>query len=178
MTTKQKYDDVEEYAERFKIGSDFITLIDDIDKVIQYNKGIISVLRLNTNIWHVCQGALFDILEMYNLEPIGETSESMFVLPKNGIIDTGDSLIGKVADIVDLFKSKMIDNIRNIDLFGADFDCDGVELAQMEIDNALDLINGLYQDIITENIYKNTIVEIVENPMGGYNYEILESEER
>lgn len=58
------------------------------------------------------------------------------------------------------------------------FDCDGVELAQMEIDNALDLINGLYQDIITENIYKNTIVEIVENPMGGYNYEILESEER
>lgn len=168
----------EEYAERFEIGSDFITLIDDIDKVIQYNKGIISVLRLNTNIWHVCQGALFDILEMYNLEPIGETSESMFVLPKNGIIDTGDSLIGKVADIVDLFKSKMIDNIRNIDLFGADFDCDGVELAQMEIDNALDLINGLYQDIITENIYKNTIVEIVENPMSGYNYEILESEER
>lgn len=80
----------DEYEERFNCGGDFECLMEQIDKVINYvNNGCIGELRLNDNMWYICQETLYNILDLYGLELEMEYkhSENTLVLKKeNGNI--------------------------------------------------------------------------------------------
>ena len=61
-------------------------LFEDIDKMLEYvENGYKGELRVNSNMWWVLQETLFKVLELYNLELIGEekVSENELVVPKN-----------------------------------------------------------------------------------------------
>lgn len=98
----------EEYYMRYdtKYGmEDFSILMDDIDKVLEYVKnGYKGELRLNRNIWYVCQDALFDILDLYDLDLEEEykVSESSLVIPKRQQLRAND-LNGKYISLYELY---------------------------------------------------------------------------
>ena len=59
-------------------------LFEDIDKMLEYvENGCKGELRVNSNIWWVLQETLFKVLELYDLQLIGEekVSENELVVP-------------------------------------------------------------------------------------------------
>lgn len=77
----------EEYQDRFECGGDFEILTECIDKTLEYVKDDYQgELRLNTNIWWVCQETLVRILSLFGLRLIGEerVSEAELVVRTDG----------------------------------------------------------------------------------------------
>ena len=98
----------EEYYMRYDFQGgmeDFSILMDDIDKVLEYVKNDCKgELRINRNIWYICQDALFDILDLYDLDLEEEykVSESSLVIPKGQQLKAND-LNGKYISLYELF---------------------------------------------------------------------------
>lgn len=88
------------------------------------------------------------------------------------IINNGEEIIGKVSEVIEYFKNEMIRQIKEINIFGEYIECNDIEDKQNNLDLILDLINGLYQDYITEIIEDDTLIKVIFNPMGAYQYTI------
>lgn len=88
------------------------------------------------------------------------------------IINNGEEIIGKVSEVIEYFKDEMIRQIKEINIFGEYIECNDIEDKQNNLDLILDLINGLYQDYITEIIKDDTLIKVIFNPMGAYQYTI------
>lgn len=84
-----------------------------------------------------------------------------------------DEIIGRIEDIVRYFKDELIRQINEIDMRDEYFESNGVENIQDNADNILELINGIYQDYITEKVNYDTPIRVYYHPMGAYQYEIL-----
>jgi hypothetical protein len=83
----------------------------------------------------------------------------------NKEVSTKDYIItilyeGKVLEVVDDIKKEITKEIKNIELNNEDFDCDGVEQTQSIVNDYLELINTIYQDLITEYIDRNDKIYI------------------
>lgn len=88
------------------------------------------------------------------------------------IINNGEEIIGKVSEVIEYFKDEMIKQIKRINIFGEYIECNDIEDRQNNLDLILDLINGLYQDYITETIEDDTLIKVILNSMGVYQYTI------
>lgn len=94
------------------------------------------------------------------------------------IIDNGEEIIGKVSEIVKYIKKELGTQLEKVDLFDSSSECDSIECVKNNFDLWLELLNGLYQDIITDYLKEDTMIKITYNPMGAYNYEVLLSEDK
>lgn len=85
--------------------------------------------------------------------------------------------IGKVLKVVEQMKEEMIYQIKMIKLDDTDFETSEVENI---LDNEvlyLECINGIYQDLITDNLSRNDEIGIYYNPMGNLYYERIGDED-
>lgn len=94
------------------------------------------------------------------------------------IIDNGEEIIGKVSEIVKYIKQELGTQLEKVDLFDSSSECESIECVKNNFDLWLELLNGLYQDIITDYIKEDTMIKITYNPMGAYDYEVLVSEDK
>lgn len=79
---------------------------------------------------------------------------------------------GKTLKVIEDLKNEIIYQVKMIKLDDKDFDTDEVELIKMNIEEHLDIINGIYQDLIIGHITRDTEIEVKENYMGELYYEI------
>lgn len=84
---------------------------------------------------------------------------------------------GKPLKVVEDIKKEIIHQVKMIKLDDEDFETNEVENIQYNIDEYLQVINGIYQDLIIEYIDKDTTIIVVES-MGqiGYDKESVEYE--
>lgn len=77
---------------------------------------------------------------------------------------------GKPLQVVEKLKKEIIKETKNIKLNDYNFECNGVEEIQRDINDYLEVINGIYQDLLTEYIYSNSIIYVFEedNEKLGY----------
>lgn len=75
--------------------------------------------------------------------------------------------------VVEQLKEEIIKEIKKIKLDDYYFECNGVEEIQDNINTYLEIINGIYQDLIIEYIDYNSIICISKGLNGeiGYNKE-------
>lgn len=92
------------------------------------------------------------------------------------IVENDDEIIGKVKDVIDYFKKEMLHQIKEIDIFDDNVDCSYIEDVEDNLHLISELINGLYQDYIMEILSEETLIKVVFNPMGAYQYAIYEEE--
>lgn len=78
---------------------------------------------------------------------------------------------GKPLQVVEKLKKEIINEIKNIKLDDEDFECNGVEEIQRYINDYLEIINGIYQDLITEYIDNNSIVCVIRDLNGEIGYD-------
>lgn len=84
---------------------------------------------------------------------------------------------GKPLKVVEEMKKEMIYQIKMIKLDDKDFETNEVENI---LDNEvlyLECINGIYQDLITDNLNRNDEIGIYYNPMGNLYYEKIGDED-
>ena len=84
---------------------------------------------------------------------------------------------GKPLKVVEQMKKEMIYQIKMIKLDNTDFETNEVENI---LDNEvlyLECINGIYQDLITDNLNRNDEIGIYYNPMGNLYYEKIGDED-
>lgn len=80
---------------------------------------------------------------------------------------------GKPLQVVEKLKKEIINETKNIKLDDEDFECNGVEEIQRYINDYLEIINGIYQDLITEYIDNNSIVCVIRDLNGEIGYDKL-----
>lgn len=78
---------------------------------------------------------------------------------------------GKPLQVVEKLKKEIIKETKNIKLNDYYFECNGVEEIQKDINMYLEVINGIYQDLIIEYLDKNSIVVVVKNESGEILYD-------
>ena len=78
---------------------------------------------------------------------------------------------GKPLQVVEKLKKEIINETKNIKLDDEDFECNGVEEIQRDIDDYLEVINGIYQDLIIEYINKNSIICVIRDDNGEIGYD-------
>lgn len=78
---------------------------------------------------------------------------------------------GKPLQVVEKLKKEIIKETKNIKLNDYYFECNGVEEIQRDIDIYLEIINGIYQDLITEYIYENSVVGVFQDINGEIGYD-------
>ena len=78
---------------------------------------------------------------------------------------------GKPLQVVEKLKKEIIKETKNIKLDDYYFECNGVEEIQRDIDDYLEVINGIYQDLIIEYINKNSIICVIRNNNGEIGYD-------
>lgn len=78
---------------------------------------------------------------------------------------------GKPLQVVEKLKKEIINETKNIKLDDEDFECNGVEEIQRDIDIYLEIINGIYQDLITEYIDENSVVGVFQDINGEIGYD-------
>lgn len=83
---------------------------------------------------------------------------------------SSEEITGKVKDIQEYWKKELVHRINDIDILDSDFECEGVEIVQNDINEILNMINGIYQDLIIGHINKDTIIECFYHPMGAWEY--------
>ena len=74
-------------------------LFEDIDKMLEYvENGYKGELRVNSNMWWVLQETLFKVLELYELELIGEekVSENELVVPISRVGNIKEKVFNKM----------------------------------------------------------------------------------
>ena len=84
---------------------------------------------------------------------------------------------GKPLQVVEKLKKEIINETKNIQLNDEDFECNGVEEIQRDINDYLEIINGIYQDLITEYIYNNSIVCVIRDKNGEIGYDKVGDDE-
>ncbi len=82
------------------------------------------------------------------------------------ILAIDDYAVGLVQDIIITFKARLKYLIE-------DMNEDNSDEIRTEISENIELINGLYQDVITNKIYFNTLIKVYYTGMGKYNYHVL-----
>lgn len=87
-----------------------------------------------------------------------------------------DERTGRVEHIIKYFKKEIIGQINKIDIRDENLECEGIEVIQDNIDNILELINGIYQDYITGEVGYDTPIKVYRNSMGAYQYEKLKED--
>lgn len=92
-------------------------------------------------------------------------------------MEQNESIIGTIEIITKYFKEELISQISNINLFDNELDCDGIENIQDNANMIMELLNGIYQDIITGVLCKEDRIKVCYNPMGAYYYEKFEESE-
>lgn len=80
-------------------------------------------------------------------------------------------VIGTTKTIIQFIKDDLIRQIKDIDLFDKDLECNGIENLQDNLTLLTELLNGLYQDIINGVLNENDKIKVSYNPMGAYYYE-------
>lgn len=80
-------------------------------------------------------------------------------------------LRGKPLQVVEKLKKEIIKETKNIKLDDYYFECNGVEEIQKDINMYLEIINGIYQDLIIEYLDKNSVVVVVKNENGEILYD-------
>ena len=84
---------------------------------------------------------------------------------------------GKPLQVVEKLKKEIINETKNIQLNDEDFECNGVEEIQRDINDYLEIINGIYQDLITEYIDNNSIVCVIRDKNGEIGYDKVGDDE-
>lgn len=78
---------------------------------------------------------------------------------------------GKPLQVVEKLKKEIIKETKNIKLNDYNFECNGVEEIQRDINDYLEVINGIYQDLLTEYIYSNFVIYVCEDDNGKLGYD-------
>lgn len=84
-------------------------LFEDIDKMLEYvENGYKGELRVNSNMWWVLQETLFKVLELYDLELIGEekVSENELVVPISRVGNIKEKVFNKNDTINEINNKK------------------------------------------------------------------------
>lgn len=84
---------------------------------------------------------------------------------------------GKPLQVVKKLKKEIIKETKNIKLDDKNFECNGVEEIQRDINDYLEVINGIYQDLIIEYINKNSIICVIRDKNGNIGYDKVGDEE-
>lgn len=84
---------------------------------------------------------------------------------------------GKSLKVVEQIKKEIIKEIKNIKLDDKNFDCNDVEEISRDINDYLEIINGIYQDLITEYIDNNSIVCVIRDINGEIGYDKVGDDE-
>lgn len=78
---------------------------------------------------------------------------------------------GKALKVVEQIKKEIIKETKNIKLDDENFECNGVEEISRDINDYLEVINGIYQDLITEYIDNNSVVCVIRDNNGEIGYD-------
>lgn len=78
---------------------------------------------------------------------------------------------GKPLKVVEEMKKEMIYQIKMIKLDDKNFETNEVENIQHNMNMYLEVINGIYQDLIIEYIDKNTNILVAEDSHGKLSYD-------
>lgn len=78
---------------------------------------------------------------------------------------------GKPLQVVEKLKKEIINETKNIKLDDEDFECNGVEEIKEIIDIYLEIINGIYQDLLIEYIDENSIICVIKDSNGEIGYD-------
>lgn len=90
-----------------------------------------------------------------------------FDIKKYNVLEINECLIGQAKDIILAMKEKAKDIINNMDT-------DTSDVNSNEVNEVLELVNGIYQDIITDKLYFNSLIKVYYSGMGQYRYHLLE----
>ena len=78
---------------------------------------------------------------------------------------------GKTLKVVEQIKKEIIKETKNIKLDDENFECEGVEEIKEIIDIYLEIINGIYQDLLIEYIDNNSIICVIQDSNGEIGYD-------
>lgn len=78
---------------------------------------------------------------------------------------------GKALKVVEQIKKEIIKETKNIKLDDENFECEGVEEIKEIIDIYLEIINGIYQDLLIEYIDNNSIICVIQDINGEIGYD-------
>lgn len=78
---------------------------------------------------------------------------------------------GKPLQVVEKLKKEIINETKNIKLDDEDFECNGVEEIKEIVDIYLEIINGIYQDLLIEYIDNNSIICVIKDSNGEIGYD-------
>ena len=78
---------------------------------------------------------------------------------------------GKALKVVEQMKKEIIKETKNIKLDDENFECNGVEEIKEIIDIYLEIINGIYQDLLIEYIDDNSIICVIKDSNGEIGYD-------
>lgn len=78
---------------------------------------------------------------------------------------------GKALKVVEQIKKEIIKETKNIKLDDENFECEGVEEIKEIIDIYLEIINGIYQDLLIEYIDENSIICVIKDSNGEIGYD-------
>ena len=78
---------------------------------------------------------------------------------------------GKPLQVVEKLKKEIINETKNIKLDDEYFECNGVEEIKEIIDIYLEIINGIYQDLLIEYIDNNSIICVIKDINGEIGYD-------
>lgn len=78
---------------------------------------------------------------------------------------------GKALKVVEQIKKEIIKETKNIKLDDENFECEGVEEIKEIIDIYLEIINGIYQDLLIEYIDNNSIICVIKDSNGEIGYD-------
>lgn len=78
---------------------------------------------------------------------------------------------GKPLQVVEKLKKEIINETKNIKLDNEDFECNGVEEIKEIVDIYLEIINGIYQDLLIEYIDNNSIICVIKDSNGEIGYD-------
>lgn len=91
----------------------------------------------------------------------------------NNIIDDGANIIGRVEDVVEFFKKELTKQIEDIEF--EIMESNDVENVKDNVDKTIELINGLFQDYITEELSSDTMIKVnYDNNFGELLYTIYD----
>ena len=83
-----------------------------------------------------------------------------------------NEIIGDVKGVFNYFQDELCTQIKNLSLDGEHFD---IEIVDNNSKLILELLNALYQDLITDNLTKETKIRVIDDPMGQLYYEKVEA---